>query len=548
MIIPDRNVNWYVDYNFENINPVTEKPVGTLRIPSFLIHNDKKVGSRGVLERSIENFKNQTLQVLKNNPKFLKESGVKNFKDIKEICLTSATELEFWVNTPENKADEELLSISQNLKEQYWKRTQGIVRTALEKTIYIMELYGFEPEMGHKEVGGIRHKLSFSSEDGFFMEQLEIDWKFTDAMQCADNELFIKNLVADIFNFYGLEVTFKAKPIEGVAGSGEHTHIGVSTKLINGKLINLFSTKDLKSDYLTSFGYGALMGILKNYEIINPFVTATNDALNRLTPGFEAPICIVTSLGKSCEEPSRNRSILIGLIKDMNNTLATRFELRSPNPHSNTYLVMSACYQCMLDGIFAVVESNKTIKELEKEISKEHNEEGFYLEKDRVYRSEKDVFEEFTEREIEQYFGKPPRTVWENVKSAKMFPQKREVLLKNDVFTKEIIDSYRETILERWTNELLGRIIPSNMEIVRNCKKIHTSEDLSDLDVVVWNNINQLRWYLMKDKVGDHSLFTRIKLSLEEKDFDLASDLQIEMKNKIRTLKDLYSEYKKNLF
>ena len=32
-----------------------------------------------------------------------------------------------------------------------------------------------------------------------------------------------------------------------------------------------------------------LMGILKNYEVVNPIVSATTDAFNRLRPGFEAP-------------------------------------------------------------------------------------------------------------------------------------------------------------------------------------------------------------------------------------------------------------------
>ena len=64
---------------------------------------------------------------------------------------------------------------------------------------------------------------------------------------------------------------------------------------------------------------------LKNYEVINPFVSATNDSLNRLKPGFEAPVCIVTSLGHKPEVPSRNRTILAGLIRDVNNPKATRF-------------------------------------------------------------------------------------------------------------------------------------------------------------------------------------------------------------------------------
>ena len=136
------------------------------------------------------------------------------------------------------------------------------------------------------------------------------------------------------------------------------------------------------------------MGLLKNYEVTNPFISCTIDSLNRLKPGFEAPVCIVTSLGLSPDNPSRNRTILAGLIRDLDNDKATRIEMRSPNPYTNTYIAIAAFYLSCLDGIKACVESGKDLKALEKEISKKAGEEGFYLDTDRQYRTEEDVFEE----------------------------------------------------------------------------------------------------------------------------------------------------------
>ncbi len=124
------------------------------------------------------------------------------------------------------------------------------------------------------------------------------------------------------------------------------------------------------------------MGLLKNYEVINPIVSATNDSLNRLKPGFEAPVCIVTSLGHKPEIPSRNRTILAGLVRDAKNPYATRFELRACNPYTNTYLVLAAIYSAILDGIMSTV--GRTMDEMLKEISKQAGEPGFYLEKDRA--------------------------------------------------------------------------------------------------------------------------------------------------------------------
>ena len=45
------------------------------------------------------------------------------------------------------------------------------------------------------------------------------------------------------------------------------------------------------------------------------------------------------------------RQILVGLVRDANKSMATRFELRSPHPKSNTYLVLASSYMDMLDGI-----------------------------------------------------------------------------------------------------------------------------------------------------------------------------------------------------
>lgn len=548
-IIPDLSVNWYVDYNFAHITEDTKLPVGTLRIPSFLIHNDNtEVGSRVVLKNAINAFKKELLELLKNNPYIYEYLNITSLEEIEDIVLTAATELEFWVKTPDDKADREQLSTSQILKEQYWKRTIGPVRTALEKTLMILDRYGFKVEMGHKEVGGIKAKLGTSGEYDHVMEQLEIDWEYSSAMQAADNENQVKYVVKDIFRAHGLDVTFMAKPMEGVAGNGEHTHMGVSAKLKNGKTINLFSPKKMDEDFLNPIGFGALMGILKNYEVMNPFIASSNDALNRLKPGFEAPVCIVTSIGHSAKVPSRNRTVLVGLVRDMRNALSTRFELRSPNPKSDTYLVLAASYLAMLDGISAALESKKTPKELEASLSKKAGEEDFYLEKDRAYRSEKDVFEEYTQEERERLFGKAPVTVWENLRAFHNYPDKLKVLLnKEDVIDRITLESYEEATMAAWATELHNRIIPNTMALVRECRKLHSDNDCTDFDLLNWNIIQELRVYLGQDEIVKKSLLTRIKLALDVENYEEASALQIEMQGKVQELVDTYIEYKKNL-
>ncbi|MBI6086961.1 glutamine synthetase [Clostridium perfringens] len=543
-MIADLDCKWFVDYNYDFIDSLTNRPVGTLRIPCFLIHEDKAVDSRHILKNSIDTFKSNIFSLLKKYPETLNDLNIK-FDDIDDLLLTSATELEFWVKTPNDKALIEELSTSEVLQEQYWTRTKGNVRTALEQSLLYMDEYGFEPEMGHKEVGGVKAKLTSSGQFDHIMEQLEIDWKFSDAMQAADNELFIRTLVKETFRRNGLEVTFLAKPISGVAGSGEHTHLSLSLKLKDGRIINLFNPT--KNHFLSKIGYGSIMGILKNYEVMNPFISATTDSLKRLKPGFEAPVCIVTSLGQSPEVPSRNRTILAGLIRDPHNPLATRFELRSPNPFTNTYLCIASSYMAMLDGIKYALENDKTEDDLLAELSKKPGEEADYLEKSRAYRSEEDVFEDFTDSQRDEYFGVAPATVFENLSAFDKYPEKVEVLKVNSVFTDKLINSFKMATTKRWTTEITSRIIPSYTKDIRAAKQLHCCDKALDLDVSTWMTINELRHITMKDSYHRRSLFTQIKNAINESDFEKASDLQIKLDKNMSELNDLYSTYKKNL-
>ena len=380
------------------------------------------------------------------------------------------------------------------------------------------------------------------------MEQLEIDWKYSSAVQAADNENQIKYVVRDIFRTYGLEVTFMAKPMEGVAGNGEHTHMGVAAKLKDGRRVNLFAPSDAENQFMSPIGFGALMGLLKNYDVVNPFVSSTNDSLNRLKPGYEAPVCTVTSLGHNAKLPSRNRTVLVGLVREVGNPMATRFELRSPNPKSNTYLVIAASYMAMLDGIKEALEHGKTPEDLEKSISKGYGEEDFYLDKDRIYRSEKDVFDEYTQEERDKFFGKAPSTVWENIKAFDRYPEKLEIFKRDDVMTDIALESYKEAILDQWATELHNRIIPDIMDLVRACSKAHDDTDCVDYDRSNWEKIQRLRNQLGRDTLDDYCLLTRIKRALDEGKYEKASELQIEMQEKVSELTELYIIYKKNLF
>lgn len=183
-----------------------------------------------------------------------------------------------------------------------------------------LETMDFEIEASHHE-----------SADG----QHEIDFKYADALTTADNVITFKYVVKSIASEYGVHATFMPKPIYGVNGSGMHCNLSLFK---NGK--NLFF--DENADYqLSKEALYSIGGILKH---VKAFTVVTNPVVNsykRLVPGYEAPVYLAWSLA--------NRSALIRV--PAKRGVATRVELRSPDPSCNPYLAMASILGAILDGI-----------------------------------------------------------------------------------------------------------------------------------------------------------------------------------------------------
>ena len=548
-IIADLNCHWYVEYNYDLKIYIEEAkkeiPVGTLIIPCFLFHNGKGIDSRYILKSSMNIFSREVKNIINKSNYLEKNLGIKN-DEVVEIINTTATELEFWIKTPNERAHIENLSVSQTLKEQYWSKLRGDVKTAVEETLLLMSKYGLNPEMGHKEVGGIRASLDCTGKFNHIMEQIEIDWKYSTAIQTADNEYLVKNIIRETFRKYGLDVTFMAKPIPKVAGSGKHTHIGIAAKLKSGKIINLFTATE-SNHFLSKIGYGSIMGLLKNYDTVNTFVSTSTDAFNRLKPGFEAPVCAVTSLGHSVEEPSRNRSILIGLIRDLNNDKATRFELRSPNPKTNTYLTCSAIYTAMIEGIKYSMTKNSN--ELLTEISKSHGEFYGYLDKDREYRSELDVFEAYSEEERNRLYGKAPKNVYENMLNMEN-ADKMQFISENPDF-KYILDSYKSAVLQQWHIDTISRYLT---DVKNECKNILNAINKQSFDIehnkakgIKRSIENKIKYLFSNEKANFDNIMQLIEAA-EVRNYKEMAVAKTEIDKTIDEIRELYSKYKKYSF
>ena len=123
-------------------------------------------------------------------------------------------------------------------------------------------------------------------------------------------------------------------------------------------------------------------------------------------------------------------------------------------------------------------------------------------------------------------------------------PDKVAVIEAGGSLNATIVDSFVASIVYRWKNELIDRIIPATEALVKGFKKLD-SED--DLDEERWDIIREKKFELIKDTKSGKCLCSKLKAALEADDYDTASDLQIEISKKSEALEKEYNEYALNI-
>lgn len=191
---------------------------------------------------------------------------------------------------------------------------------ARQEMVNVLINMGFEVEAAHHEVAHGQH---------------EIDFRYTDAVNTADNITTFKLIVRNVAKRYNLHATFMPKPVFGINGSGMHTNMS----LFKGDE-NAFY--DPKAEFeLSDEARYFIGGILKH---VKSFLAVTNPLVNsfkRLVPGYEAPVNIAWS--------ERNRSPLVRIPSKRGKS--TRVEVRVPDPSCNPYLGLAVMLAAGLDGI-----------------------------------------------------------------------------------------------------------------------------------------------------------------------------------------------------
>lgn len=186
--------------------------------------------------------------------------------------------------------------------------------------VLTMKKMGFRIEASHHEVAQGQH---------------EIDFKYDEALRTADKWVTFRDVVKNIAKEHNLYATFMPKPFGGENGSAMHCN---QSLFKDGE--NLFHDPNAECELSTTALY-YIGGLLKHAKGMTALANPIVNSYKRLKPGYEAPIHIAWS--------KSNRSTLIRIPNRRG--LATRVELRSPDPVANPYLIFAVMLKAGLEGI-----------------------------------------------------------------------------------------------------------------------------------------------------------------------------------------------------
>jgi len=204
----------------------------------------------------------------------------------------------------------------------------------------------------------------------------------------------------------------------------------------------------------------------------------------------------------------------------------------------------------MLDGIKAVLKAKKTPAELEASISKDYGQDDFYLEKNREYRAERNIYTEFTPEEREKLFGKAPANVWESFMAwgdGCYDTDRVRLITGGDGIRTMILRSYREQMVHKWMMEYHDRYIQNTMDYLRGCVKLHDDET-NEYDETNWKKCSELKSLIGHEEKDRASLLMQARIAIDENDFAGLSRLEIEIEEKLEELREIYAKYCRNIF
>jgi glutamine synthetase len=284
--------------------------------------------------------------------------------------------------------------------------SQQDIRTEM---IREMEKVGIQVEKHHHEVATAG--------------QAEIDLRFLELVQMGDALMWYKYIVKNVARRYGKTVTFMPKPVFNDNGTGMHTHQSIWK---DGK--PLFAGD--KYGGMSELAMHYIAGILKHAPAIAAISNPTMNSYHRLVPGFEAPVRLAYS--------SRNRSAAVRIPMYSPSPKAKRIEVRFPDPSCNGFLAFSAMLMAGLDGIERRLDPGAPL--------------------------DKDIYS-LTPEELAEV----PQTPGALQESLDALKNDHEFLLKGDVFTEDLVETWIDYKIENEIKAIALRPHPHEFAMYFDC-------------------------------------------------------------------------------
>ncbi|MFM7064213.1 MAG: glutamine synthetase family protein, partial [Actinomycetes bacterium] len=169
--------------------------------------------------------------------------------------------------------------------------------------------------------------------------QHEIDLRYADGLTMADSVMALRMIVREVAMASGVHATFMPKPMEGVQGSGMHTHLSLWTGDTN-------AFWDPEDQYgLSKVAKGFIAGLLHHAREVTAVTNQLVNSYKRLIAGFEAPVHV------SWARNNRSALVRVPVTKQGKEDQDTRLEYRSLDPAANPYLAYSVILAAGLKGI-----------------------------------------------------------------------------------------------------------------------------------------------------------------------------------------------------
>ncbi|MBW7957292.1 MAG: type I glutamate--ammonia ligase [Deltaproteobacteria bacterium] len=253
--------------------------------------------------------------------------------------------------------------------------------------------------------------------------QAEIDMRFDSLLRMGDKLMWFKYIVKNVAKRWGKTVTFMPKPIFGDNGSGMHVHQSIWK---GGK--PLFAGSEYGG--MSEMALYYIGGILKHARALNAFCNPGTNSYRRLVPGFEAPINLAYS--------SRNRSASIRIPMYSPSPKSKRIEVRFPDPSCNGYLAFAAMLMAGLDGIQNKIHPGEPL--------------------------DKDIYGLSPEE-----LSKVPSACGSLEEALDALKKDHEFLLKGDVFTQDVIDTWIEYKKKAELDQIRLRPVPYEFALYYDC-------------------------------------------------------------------------------